>query len=110
MISDYPNESKMSPCNILVCENGQAISPVKIRDEIKNFGDGYNDAAKEIIDKSRILDKDGDVFIKCASRILSNFKMTRRGPFHKSSRDENLRRCWDEFGADLLEINKSVLN
>jgi hypothetical protein len=36
--------------------------------------------------------------------------MTRSGPFHVSSLNENLRRCWDKVGTNLLEINKSVLN
>ena len=96
------------PLPILMNNKGQAIEPDKIREEINNFGDSYNDAVMEIYDKSRVLDKDGDVFIKCASRILSNFGMTRSGPFHVD-RDEILRECWSAVGTDLLEINKSVL-
>ena len=93
---------------ILMDENG-AISSIEISERIIGFGYGYNDAVKEIIIDSRVLDDEGEVFIKCASRILSNFKMTRRGPFHETNRDENLRRCWNEVGSDLVEINKSVL-
>ena len=100
----------MSPVPILMYENGRAIEPDKISNEIIKFGDSYNNVVKEIIGKSRELDRDGKLFIECASRLLSNFKMTRRGPFHVTTLDENLRRCWNEVGADLLEINKSVLN
>lgn len=99
----------MSHRKILIDEHGDPINPARISKEIDKFGDSYNDAVKEIIDKSRELDNE-DVFIKCASHILSNFKMTRRGPFHVSSLNENLRRCWDAVGTDLMEINKSVLN
>ena len=99
----------MIPRKILTGENGRPVSPAKISKEIHKFGDSYNNAVKEIISNSRVLDDDGEVFIKCASRLLSNFKMTRRGPFHVTSLDENLHRCWDEVRADLLEINKSVL-
>lgn len=94
---------------ILIDNNGQAIEPDKISNEINKFGDSYNNAVKKIIDKSRELDKGGEVFIKCASRILSNFGMTRSGPFHVTHRDENLRRCWEKVGSNLLDINRSVL-
>ena len=93
---------------ILIDAEGHAISHLEISEKIKNFGDGYNDAAKEIIVDSKILDNDGKLFIKCASRILSSFGMTRAGPFHEN-RDEKLRDCWNEIGAELMEINKAVL-
>ncbi|MFN2237482.1 MAG: hypothetical protein ACK2U1_24890, partial [Anaerolineales bacterium] len=47
--------------------------------------------------------------IECASCILINFKMTRRGLFHSTRLDENLRRCWNAVGNDLMGINKLVL-
>lgn len=97
----------MSPRKILMDENGHPISSTEISKRINKFGDSYNDATKAIIDKSRELDKDGEVFIKCASRILSNFGMTRRGPFHDNL-DEILHNCWNEVGANLMEINTSV--
>lgn len=98
----------MRPIEILFDENGLAISPDDISDKITVFGDSYNDTVKEIIHKSRVLDNDGEVFIKCASRILSNFKMTRAGPFYGNLK-EKLHGCWNEVGANLIEINNSVL-
>jgi hypothetical protein len=98
----------MSPGEILLDAKGNAISPTEICKRIKAFGDSYCDATKEIIDNSKVLDKDGEVFIKCASHILSNFKMTRRGPFH-GNYNEKLRGCWDAVGANLIEINNSLL-
>ena len=97
----------MSPSGILFDAEGQAIRPTEISERITAFGNSYNDAVKEIINDSKVLDDEGVVFIKCASRILSNFKMTRRGVFHGNS-DEILRSCWNAVGADVKEINNSV--
>ena len=72
----------MSACEILLDASGNAISPDEISDKIKAFGDSYNDAVKYVINGSKVLDTDGVEFIKCATRILKNFKMTRSGPFH----------------------------
>jgi hypothetical protein len=98
----------MSPREILFDANGHVISPGEISIKINDFGDSYNNAVKEIIKDSGILDNDGDIFIKCASRILSNFGMTRRGPFHMNP-NERLHDCWNAIGADLIEIKGSVL-
>lgn len=97
----------MNPKEILCNEKDGAINPIKISQKIIKFGDSYSDAIKEITDNSKILDNDGEVFIKCASRILSNFKMTRRGPFHENP-NETLRCCWDAIGGSLIEINCAV--
>jgi hypothetical protein len=98
----------MSPSEILFDEKGQAISPIEISERIIAFGDSYSDAIKEITDNSKILDYNGEVFIKCASRILSNFKMTRAGPFYGNMK-EKLYSCWNAVGVNLKEINNSVL-
>jgi len=90
-------------------KTGLAISPAEISKSIITFGDSYNDTVKEIIDCSRVIDNDGVVFIKCASRLLSNFGMTRAGPFH-GDLEEKLYSCWNAVGANLKEINNSVLN
>lgn len=97
----------MNPKEILFDETGYVKSPRVISQKIVEFGDSYRDAIREITNNSKILDSDGDVFVKCASRILSNFKMTRRGPFHENC-NEILRRCWDAIGVSLLEINCAV--
>jgi hypothetical protein len=97
----------MGSIGILFDVDCHAISPVAISERISAFGNSYNDAVKEIIDGSKVLDDDGVVFIKCASRILSSFKMTRSGPFHENM-DERLHDCWDAVGANLMGINNSV--
>ena len=90
----------MSPREILFDANGHAKSPNEISERINEFGDSYSDATKEIINNSKVLDKDGEVFIKCASRILSNFGMTRSGPFHGNIIDETLRSYWNAVGVN----------
>jgi len=97
----------MSSIKILFEENGHAITADKISQSIVEFGDSYNDATKEIIKGSMVLDKNGAVFVKCASRILSSFGMTRSGPFHVNAKGK-LHDCWDAIGTDLIEINSSV--
>ena len=57
----------MSPFEILFDEKGHAISPTEISERILGFGDSYNNAVKEIINDSKVLDNEGEVFIKCAS-------------------------------------------
>jgi hypothetical protein len=99
----------MNPVEILFDEKGHAISPDEVSDRINAFGDSYNDATKEIINNSTVLDNDGKVFIKCTSRILSNFGMTRKGVFHGNNK-KILRACWHAVGANLIEINNSVRN
>ena len=99
----------MSPSEILFDEKGHAISPRKVSEGINAFGESYSNAVKKIINKSKNLGNDGEVFIKCASRILKNFGMTRSGPFHVNC-NERLRDCWNAVGANLKEINNSVLN
>jgi len=98
----------MNPSEILFDEIGDAISPNEISDKINDFGESYKDTTKKIIKNSKVLDDDGEVFIKSASRILSNFGMTRNGPFHLNC-IEKLRCCWSVVGAKLKEINNSVL-
>ncbi|MFC1904491.1 hypothetical protein ACFLXT_01820 [Chloroflexota bacterium] len=94
--------------NILFTAAGYAITPEEIREKIAIFG--YNDAVHRIIQDSNKLDRKGEVFIKCASLILSNFKMTRSGPFKEyEKRKEILVNCWNEVGELLLKIHNSVI-
>lgn len=97
----------MSHSGILLDARGFAISPEEIEVKINTFGGGYSMAIKEIIDLSEVLDNNGEVFVKCASRILSNFKMTRRGPFHVNP-GETLFKCWEVIGDSLVEINNAA--
>jgi hypothetical protein len=99
----------MSLGNILFDKDGLAISTTEISKSIIRFGDSYNDTVKEIINQSKELDNDGVAFTECASRLLSNFGMTRRGVFHGDTNDI-LRNCWNAVGANLKEINNSVFN
>jgi hypothetical protein len=99
----------MSSNKILFTSDGKAITPTKIRDKIAHFGDSYIDATQKIIQYSGKLDRDGEVFIKCASLILSNFGMTRSGPFKKGVNKKILPDCWSKIGGHLIAINKLIL-
>lgn len=94
-------------CKVLFNERGNAISPDEIRAKITKFGGSYQTAMIKTVQRSEKLDRDGEIFIECASLILKNFGMTRRGIFHDALR-ETLEACWNEVGADLLSINQSV--
>lgn len=103
--------------NILLNDEGDALTPDIINKKIVDFKDSYSNATHEIIQNSRILDRNGEVFVKCTARILSSFLMTRSGPFRgvKITRNGNvngeklLLNCWDRIKDHLLEINNSVL-
>ena len=99
----------MSSNKILFTSDGKAITPTRIRDKIAHFGDSYIDTTQKIIQYSGKLDRDGGVFIKCASLILSNFGMTRSGPFKKGVNKKILPDCWNKIGGHLIAINKLIL-
>ena len=94
--------------NILFTATGDAITPDEICEKIACFG--YNDAVAQIIQNSKILDKNGEVFVKCASLILSHFGMTRSGRFKEFEKQrEILVNCWTEVGEYLIKIHDSVI-
>ena len=96
--------------NILFTSNNQPIAPEKISDTIALFGDSYINATHKIIQESKELDTNGKVFIECASLILSNFGMTRRGPFKKDeSIEKKLLRCWNAVGGSLVDVKFSII-
>ncbi len=108
----------MGSKNLLFNLEGRAITSDEIRELIAKFGIGYKKAIQEIIQNSKVLDKDGEVFVRCTARILSNFGMTRSGPFKGVKMAENgnvngkqiLLKCWNQIGDGLIEIRKSVSN
>lgn len=94
--------------NILFTATDDAITPDEICEKIACFG--YNDAVAQIIQNSKILDENGEVFVKCASLILSHFGMTRSGRFKEFEKQrEILVNCWTEVGEYLIKIHDSVI-
>ncbi len=108
----------MGSKNLLFNLEGDAITSDEIREKIAEFGFGYKEATQEIIRNSKVLDKDGEVFVRCTARILSNFGMTRSGPFKGVKMAENgnvngkqiLLECWNQIGDGLIKIRKSLSN
>jgi len=98
----------MVSCNVLFDERNNAISPIEIKREIRTFGESYKNTIRDIIRYSVVLDNNGRVFVKCASHLLKNFKMTRRGVFHEDLTG-TLIKCWRIIGGTLIEINRAIL-
>lgn len=104
----------MGSYNILF-EDGKAVTTTRIRDEINIFGESYNETIKNTISDSIILN--ADIFMKCVARLLSNFKMTRNGPFRgvgikvdgSVEGKDILLKCWDRIGNDLIDVKGAVL-
>jgi hypothetical protein len=100
--------------NVLFNATGKAIAPNEISRKIDDFG--YNDAVREVIHYSKELDRDGEIFVKCTARILSNFGMTRSGPFKSVgikkngsvNRKEVPLACWERIGDGLIEIRNAI--
>ena len=91
----------------------QALSFEEIQSCIDDFGKGYNDAVREIIENSTELTE--EKFMWNATRILNNFGMARSGPFlgvkilkGKGYDDPNgnLEKCWEETKTDLFAIKE----
>jgi len=99
---------------ILFNAAGEAYRPDEISRRIDDFA--YNDAVHEVICDSRELDRQGEVFVRCTARILSNFKMTRGGPFKgvgvnangTVNRKEILLACWEHIGGGVVEIRSAI--
>jgi hypothetical protein len=102
------------PNKILFNAAGEAIAPDEIGRRIDDFG--YNDAVREVICDCRELDREGETFVRCTARILSNFGMTRGGPFKgveikkngSVKRKEVLLACWGRIGDGLIEIRNAI--
>lgn len=106
----------MSFKNILLDDNNQAISPRDISEKVKRFE--YGETSRAIIEESEYLDNAGEIFIKCSARVLSNFGMTRRGPFFGVSINQKgevtdngiLKDCWMTIGGNLIQIKNLIID
>ena len=98
----------MTSYNILFDLNGRAKSLEEVRERIRGFE--YTDATCDIIRDSLKLEGSGEVFIKCSTRILSNFGMTRSGAFKDINETEILPRCWTIIKDQVLEIHNKVVD
>jgi hypothetical protein len=105
----------MTPYNVLFNRDDTAKTVEEVKNSIGKFE--YSDASSDIIGQSWKLDSNGSVFIQCTARILTNFGMTRSGPFKGIKISKNghvtgdaiLVDCWKAVGNRVFEIHKSVL-
>ncbi len=102
--------------NILFKKNGRPYKKSYITRCILNFGSSYNETVYFIIrNTAQAITK--DIFKVNCARLLSNFKMTRQGPFKGIKWNETnivdpkgkLSLCWQEIGEDLL-LARNFLN
>ena len=97
----------MVSCNVIFDDNSSAIRPLDIASQIASFSESYKNAIAEIIRDSAVLDSEGWIFTKCVSRLLKNFKMTRRGAFHEEL-EIKLQDCWSTIGPTLFELKNFI--
>lgn len=97
----------MALSNVLFNDKSSAICPQEIASQIAGFSESYKNAIAEIIRDSAVLDSEGWIFTNCATRILKNFKMTRRGAFHEEL-DITLRDRWSTIGPTLFDLKNFI--
>ncbi len=102
--------------NILFNKNGRPYKKSYITRCIRNFGSSYKETVYFIIRNTAQAITEDIFKVNCA-RLLSNFKMTRQGPFKGIKWDEanivdpkgKLALCWHEVGEDLI-LARNFLN
>ena len=94
---------------ILFNEETAPISLKTIKKLITDFP--YTDTSEKVIRDSYTLDKEGNVFLKNASLVLSNFGMTRSGRFKDpAERQKILKECWNSVGERIFKIHQIAIN
>lgn len=98
------------PFKILFYEDGNPIDPRCIRRFICTFSKSYQEVVEGIIEKSERLDY--EVFRFNVAKLMTSFKMTRRGAFHgvKVGKDPNgiIDLCWKVIGDELQKLKKYI--
>ena len=101
--------------NILFNNDGRPYKKSYITRCILNFGSSYNETVYFII-RNTAQGITEDIFKVNCARLLSNFKMTRQGPFKGIKWNESnivdpkekLARCWQEIGEDLFSLRQTM--
>jgi hypothetical protein len=100
---------------ILFKANGTHYKHAEIMQCVKKFGDSYNYTVRFIINNSNEgISK--PIFEENVGRLLSNFKMTRRGPFEGvkftngrlADPNRKVSACWRAVRKDLIEIRNEM--
>lgn len=93
----------MASCSVLFDDNSNAIERAEIVFEIDQLEESYKDTTSDIIRDSVVLDSQGSVFTECATHVLKNFKMNKRG-ISREDLDYRLQDCWSVIGPGLLDL------
>jgi len=101
----------------ILFKNGHPIMPAQLTSCINNFGKSYNATVRNIIQNSEELNE--ATFKYNAAKLLINFKMVRKGPFHGLKINDsqevhdpkgNLKSCWEATKNDLLSTHQIIKN
>lgn len=98
---------------VLFDRHNRPVRPEQIEKHVESFGKSYCVVVREVIEKTDLpLTK--KLFCENVSKLLPNFKMTRRGPFKgvryegKECHDPDgiVSRCWSLIGGDLIQLRE----
>lgn len=98
---------------ILFNKKGNPIKPGAISLAISNFGNSYNKTVQDIIVNSRN-GVDRKIFFQNVAKLMSNFKMTRQGPFKGISYSDGkvidpngqIAACWEGIGDNVVKLRE----
>jgi hypothetical protein len=103
----------------ILFRNNSPIPPDDVSQAVSDFGESYARTVRTIIRNTGGPDIDKALFLKNCASLLTNFKMTRAGPFKgirvAEPKDKvldpkgKLEDAWDRIGKDLVSL-KGVLS
>ena len=109
--SEIVTHDSQNEIGVLFEKSGRPYDQELIRKSILSFGGSYNLTVSEII-KNTESELNKRVFCENITKLMPNFKMTRRGPFkgvefsNGQPRDPKniIQKCWAEIGNDVVEL------
>jgi hypothetical protein len=101
-------------CYQILFRNNSPIPPEDVSRAVSDFGDSYAQTVQKIIRNTDCPDLDKALFLKNCAILLTNFKMTRAGPFKGIRVDDSkakvldrknkLEDAWNRIGKDLVSL------
>ena len=104
--------------NIALSDSGAPHSKAYVEKCVKKFGRSYSLTVQEIIMETEDRIDEG-IFLSNAAKLMSNFKMTRRGPFKgvgfsggkgPDNDQRILSKSWKTIGESVLDIKQILIS
>jgi hypothetical protein len=102
----------------ILFRDNSPIPPDDIFRAVSEFGNSYAETVQKIIRNTDCEDLDKDLFLKNCAILLTNFKMTRAGPFKGIRFEDSTEKvldpirkvedAWDRIGKDLVSLKGIV--